>query len=59
MDVKKPKFITTTFADTAEQMKQQGFVMVSHSGNVWTFLNSGTPQLFDYQKIAFTDRINL
>ena len=54
-----PKFITTTFAETAEQLQDQGFILVSHSGNVWTFINNGNPMIFDYQKIAFTNKINL
>lgn len=59
MDNKTPKFITTTFAETAEQLKEQGFVLVSHSGNVWTFMNGNMPLNFDYQKVAFTNKINL
>jgi len=59
MENKDPKFITTTFAETAEYLKEQGFVLVSHSGNVWTFLNSNMPLNFDYQKVAFTNKMNL
>ena len=59
MDNKNPKFITTTFIETADRLQEQGFVLVSHSGNVWTFLNNGDPKLFDYQKIVFTNKINI
>lgn len=59
MDKKLPKFITTTFVDTAKQLEEQGFTLLSHSGNVWTFLNNSELELFDYQKIVFTDKINI
>lgn len=59
MDNKDPKFITTTFPDMADQLQEQGFVLVSHFGNVWTFLNSNKPLVFDYSKVAFTNKINL
>ena len=59
MDNKLPKFITTTFIDTANRLQEQGFVLVNHSGNTWTFLNNNTPLSFDLQYVAYTDKINL
>lgn len=57
-----PKFITTTFSETADQLQEQGFVLVSHSGNVWTFLNNSKLSFSNIQNlenVAFTNKINL
>ena len=60
MDNKGAKFIVTTFADTAERLQEQGFILVSHSGNTWTFLNSNSlPLSFDLQNVAFTNKLSI
>jgi len=60
MDNQGAKFIVTTFVDTAERLKEQGFVLVSQSGNTWTFLNSSSlPLSFDLQNVAFTNKLNI
>ena len=58
MEEKKPKFIITTFAETAEYLKDAGFVLVSHSGNQWTFLNNSKMLFTHLENVAFTDKLN-
>lgn len=58
MDKKENKFIITTFADTAKQLEELGFTLLSHSSGSWTFLNKKTPLNFQNIKgVALTDKI--
>lgn len=58
-DTSKQKFIVTTFAETARKLEELGFILLSHSGNNWTFLNNATVNFAEMKKCAYTDRINI
>lgn len=51
------KFITTTFEETAEQLAKLGFVLLSHSGNTWTFLNNSKVPFAKMKNVAYTDKL--
>lgn len=53
------KFITTTYQETADKLISAGFKLISHNGNVYTFLNQ-PPKNFsfdniDKKKVAYTN----
>lgn len=52
----KNLFIKTTDSDTAEQLKAEGFQLISKEGNTYTFLNK-TPSTFnkDNKKISYSN----
>lgn len=57
------KFIKTTDAETANKLIALGFKLISHIGNIHTFLNE-TPQnmMFesvDQTKIAYDNKLSL
>lgn len=57
------KFIKTTDAEMANKLTTLGFKLISHFGNVYTFLNE-TPQnmmfeSIDQTKIAYDDKLSL
>ena len=59
----KCNFIITRDKNTAENMILSGFQVVSHIGNVYTFLNQ-PPKNFsfaadDIGKVAYTNRLNV
>ena len=56
----KNLFIKTTDADTAEQLKAEGFQLVSKDGNTFTFLNK-TPSTFnkDNKKISYSNILTM
>ena len=41
IEKEKYNFLRTSFEDTAKQLMDLGFELVSKSGNVYTFLNKG------------------
>ena len=56
-------FIKTTDVETADKLIALGFKLVSHSGNVYTFLNE-TPQNMTFEsvdqtKIAYDNKLSL
>lgn len=53
-------FIKTTDVDTAEQLKAEGFQLVSKDGNTFTFLNK-TPSTFnkDNKKISYSNILTM
>lgn len=56
----KNLFVKTTDADTAEQLKAEGFQLVSKDGNTFTFLNK-TPSTFnkDNKKISYSNILTM
>ena len=58
--VNKNLFVKTTDADTAEQLKAEGFQLVSKDGNTFTFLNK-TPSTFnkDNKKISYSNILTM
>lgn len=56
----KNLFIKTTDVDTAEQLKAEGFQLVSKDGNTFTFLNK-TPSTFnkDNKKISYSNILTM
>lgn len=59
----KQNFIKTTDKETADKLIAAGFQLMSHSGNVYTFLNK-TPINFtfdgvDKKKVYYTDMLSL
>lgn len=57
------KFIKTTDVETANKLKALGFKMISHIGNVHTFLNDVPQKLnfdsVDKTKIVYDDKLSL
>ena len=56
-------FIKTTDKETADKLMSAGFQLVSHSGNVYTFLNQ-VPKNFifeeiDQKKMAYTNILSM
>lgn len=56
-------FIKTTDAETAKQLIALGFKVISHIGDIYTFLND-TPQTIvfesvDQTKIAYDNKLSL
>lgn len=59
----KKKFITTNDKETADKLINEGFQLVSHNGNVYTFLNQ-LPKNFSFDivdktKMAYTNVFNI
>ena len=56
----KNLFIKTTDSDTAEQLKSEGFQLISKDGNTFTFLNK-TPSAFnkDNKKISYSNILTM
>ena len=57
------KFIKTTDIETANKLKAFGFRLISHIGNIYTFLNE-TPQKLNFDsvdktKIVYDDKLSL
>ena len=44
------KFIKTTDAETANKLIAFGFTLVSHIGNIYTFINE-TPKNFTFESV--------
>ena len=44
------KFIKTTDAETANKLISFGFTLVSHIGNIYTFINE-TPKNFTFESV--------
>lgn len=61
MENNKYNFIRTSFSDTAKELIDMGFELVSKSGNVYTFYNKGTEYLkfFDKKKIVPTNILHV
>ena len=57
------KFIKTTDAETANKLIAFNFTLVSHIGNVYTFLNEPLQKFnfnsVDKTKIAYDDKLSL
>ena len=57
------KFIKTTDAETANKLIAFNFTLVSHIGNVYTFLNEVPQKLsfdsVDKTKIVYDDKLSL
>ena len=57
------KFIKTTDTETANKLIALNFKLVSHSGNVYTFLNEQpknmTFESVDQTKIAYDNKLSL
>ena len=52
----KQCFIRTTDEDTANQLKNEGFQLISKKGNVYTFMNKETPEFkADNKKISYSN----
>lgn len=56
-------FIKTTDAETANKLIALGFKMISHIGNIYTFLNE-TPQKLNFDsvdktKMVYDDKLSL
>lgn len=54
-------FIKTSDKDTAEQLKKQGFNLISQEGNIFVFLND-KPTKFSEEynkKLVYTNIINM
>ena len=58
--VNKNFFVKTTDAETAEQLKAEGFQLISKEGNTYTFLNK-TPSTFnkDNKKISYSNILTM
>ena len=59
----KQNFIKTTDAETATKLKTIGFKLISHIGNVYTFLNE-VPQNMAFEsvdktKIVYDNKLSL
>ena len=59
----KQTFIKTTDKETADKLMMLGFQLVSHSGNMYTFLNN-PPKNFafdevDKKKCAYSNMLNV
>ena len=59
----KQNFIKTTDKEIAEKLTSIGFQLLSHNGNVYTFLNKASINFIfdevDKQKIYYTDMLSL
>ena len=56
----KNLFIKTTDADTAEQLKAEGFQLVSKDGNTFTFLNKSSSTFNkDNKKISYSNILTI
>lgn len=52
----KPLFIKTRDADTAKLLKAEGFELLEHTNNVWTFVNDpNRPITFENNKVTYTN----
>ena len=55
-------FITTTDKPTADKLMAEGFKLVSHVGNAYTFLND-VPKNFNFEEVkknvAYTNTLSL
>lgn len=61
--IMKKNFIKTTDEETANKLISYGFQLVSHVGNVYTFLNS-VPTNFNFEsvdskKIVYDNKLSL
>ena len=59
----KQNFIKTTDMETAEKLETMGFKLMSHIGNMYTFLNNN-PQSMNFEnvdanKIAYDNKLSL
>lgn len=59
----KKNFINTADKETADKLISAGFQLVSHNGNVYTFLNQ-LPKSFNFDevdktKMAYTNTLNI
>ena len=59
----KKNFIMTNDKETADKLIYEGFQLVSHNGNVYTFLNQ-LPNNFNFDvvdqtKMAYTNTLNI
>lgn len=56
-------FIKTTDVETADKLISLGFKLISHIGNVHTFLNEPSQNMFfdsvDQTKIAYDNKLSL
>ena len=59
--MKKENFIMTTNKETAQQLIDLGFELVSKNGSQYTFLNKGTEalQFFDKKDLVTTNMLYL
>ena len=54
----KALFIKTQDFDTAESMKNNGFKLVDHTDDTWTFVNDlDCPLTFDNNKITYSNML--
>lgn len=57
------QFMKTTDAETANKLIALGFNLISHSGNVYTFLNEAPQKLnfdsVDKTKIVYDNKLSL
>jgi hypothetical protein len=57
------KFIKTTDTETANKLTAYGFKLVSHIGNIYTFLNDApknfTFEAMDKKMIVYDDKLSL
>lgn len=52
----KKCFIKTTDEDTANQLKKEGFQLISKDGNVYTFMNKEPSEFkVDNKKISYSN----
>lgn len=59
MDRKDYNFIMTTFEDTAQQLIDEGFQLISKEGNKYTFLNNNKQIKFDNKKCVFSNILSV
>lgn len=60
MEKKKTyNFIMTTFEDTAQQLIEEGFQLVSKQGGKYTFLNNPKSSKFSDKKCVFSNILSV
>lgn len=55
----KKKFVKTKDPKTAELLEREGFTLVSHEGDTYTFLNDGKENFQAKDKAVFTNILNV
>lgn len=56
---KKNKFIFTTSPESANILKQMGYVQISSGGDSWVFLNSDKIVFEKLKDTVLTDKLNM
>ena len=60
---RKQNFIKTTDVETATKLESIGFKLISHIGNMYTFLNNSTQSMnfesIDAKKIVYDNKLSL